>query len=569
MAELAVAPIAPADTGGFSTSLMRLAGSPRLILTLTCLLLLLPFLSKPLHIDDPMYVWAAENILTHPLDPYGFAVNWRSTLTPMADVMQNPPLVCYYLASAMIILGRSEPALHLAMVLPAIGAILGTYEIAKEMGARPMLASVSTLVTPVFLLSATTIMSDMTMVCAYVWAIWFWVRGIKTDSVGMLWLAALLVAASTLTKYFGITLFPLLIVYGFMVKRRAGVWLLPLLLPVAIVTAYHFWTKGLYGQGLLVDAAGYATQQRWASGGKMIASVLSGLAFAGGCCAAITFLMGVAAPGAMSRWVIAAAAVIAILLLALDPITGHSIRQEGAVRWLLLVQLLFWSSCGFAMVAASLRYLWNAWTADHVLLACWILGTLAFAAFVNWKIAGRSILPMVPAAAIVAAMVCARRPQAAWRSWSALGAGAVLAILVTAADTSLARTQRDAATQINEGLESPAGAVYFSGHWGFQHYMERQGARPLDKNRTKLEPGDVVILPDNTSLPIGLPSSAGRVAATLEFAPMEYLSTMRQEMHAGFYSDMWGPLPFALGRVPAERYQIVIIQVPLASNPSP
>src|SRR5687768_216013 len=155
----------------------KFAANPRLIVTLACLLLLVPFLSKPLHIDDPMYVWAAEHILAQPLDPYGFAVNWGSTLEPMPDAMKNPPLVCYYLAGAMMLLGRSEQALHLAMLLPAVGVILGTYQLAKALGSRPVMAAASTLATPVFLLSATTVMSDVAMVCAYVWAVWWRAAG--------------------------------------------------------------------------------------------------------------------------------------------------------------------------------------------------------------------------------------------------------------------------------------------------------------------------------------------------------------------------------------------------------
>src|SRR5688572_8954697 len=99
-------PFAPAPTAAAAPELParlgRLAANPRLIVTLACLLLLVPFVTKPLHVDDPMYVWAAEHILTQPLDPYGFAVNWGSTLEPMPDAMKNPPLVCYYLAGAMM-----------------------------------------------------------------------------------------------------------------------------------------------------------------------------------------------------------------------------------------------------------------------------------------------------------------------------------------------------------------------------------------------------------------------------------------------------------------------------------
>src|SRR5687768_4367261 len=330
----------------------KLAANPRLIVTLACLLLLVPFLTKPLHIDDPMYVWAAAHILEKPLDPYGFAVNWGSIVEPMPDAMKNPPLVCYYLAGAMALLGRSEQALHVAMLLPAVGVILGTYQLAKELGSRPVLAAAATLATPVFLLSATTVMCDVAMVCAYVWAVWFWVRGIKTDRVGMLVVGALLIAVSTLTKYFGVTLFPLLIAYGFMVKRRPGTWLLPLLLPAAVLAAFHFWTKGLYGYGLLADAAGYAAQERWSAGGRIVGAMVTGLAFSGGCCAAVVLLAGVSAPRRVAITISIAFVLVGVLLLTFDPVATHSIRRDGAIRWSLVVQLAFWCACGIALFAS-------------------------------------------------------------------------------------------------------------------------------------------------------------------------------------------------------------------------
>ena len=569
----AVAPELPARLG-------RLAANPRLIVALACLLLLVPFVSKPLHIDDPTYVWAAEHILEQPLDPYGFAVNWGSTVEPMPDAMKNPPLVCYYLAAAMTLLGRSEQALHIAMLLPAVGVILGTYQLAKELGSRPVLAAAATLATPVFLLSATTVMCDVAMVCAYVWAAWFWVRGMKTDRIGMLAVGALLIAVSTLTKYFGVTLFPLLIAYGVMVKRRPGVWLLTLIIPAAILAAFHFWTKGLYGYGLLADAAGYATQERWSAGGKVVGAVMTGLAFSGGCCAAVVLLAGVSAPRTVVITGSVAFVLVALLLLAIDPIATHSIRRDGAIRWSLVVQLAFWSACGFALFASLAAYAWTNRNADNALLACWILGTFCFAVFVNWNVAARSILPMAPAAAILAARMWTSRLEradasasASWRPWIALAPAVALAVLVCAADASLARTQRDAATQISDvlaedrGPDDTHGKVYFAGHWGFQHYMQLRGATALDKRRTVLSAGDVVILPENNTALIGLPSGAAREAATLRLDAMPLVSTMRVQTGAGFYSDVWGPLPFAFGAAPSEVYRVMVMEVPLSPRP--
>lgn len=560
--------------------LARLAAHPRVVLTLACLLALLPFIDKPLHVDDPMYVWAAENILEQPLNPYGFAVNWGVTLTPMAAEMKNPPLVCYYLAGAMVLLGQSEQALHLAMLLPALGVILGTYQLAKELGSRPLLAAGATLATPVFLLSATTVMCDVAMVCAYVWAVVFWVRGMKSDRMAMLVVASLLIAASTLMKYFGVTLFPLLIAYGFMTRRRPGTWLLPLILPAAILIAFHIWTKSLYGQGLLLDAAGYAAQHRWSGGGRTLASALTGLAFTGGCCAAVVFLSGAAAPRAFTIVAAGALIVTAALLLAFDPIVDHSVRHQGAIRWGFIAQVSFWAACGCAMLTVLALHIASNRSADDALLGCWIVGTFCFAVFVNWNVAGRSILPMAPAAAVLAARMWTQpverpKPCAAWRPWAAIVPAAALALLVCAADASLARTHLDAADRITAAVEAdradPEGQAgtrtYFAGHWGFQHYMQQRGALALDMQRTRLEVGDVVIMPDNNaSLLFGPPPNSARLAATLELAPMRYVSTMRPHTDAGFYSDNWGPLPFAFGRVPPERYQIMVMEVAPASR---
>jgi hypothetical protein len=64
-------------------------------LTLLCLL---PFSGKAFDADDTLFVWAAQRIVKHPLDPYGFRVVWYTTEMSMWEVTKNPPLGCYYSA---------------------------------------------------------------------------------------------------------------------------------------------------------------------------------------------------------------------------------------------------------------------------------------------------------------------------------------------------------------------------------------------------------------------------------------------------------------------------------------
>src|SRR6266508_2888141 len=93
--------IAPAQEGSAAIWLFGDPGPRKALpaLALLTVLLLVPFADKAFHIDDPMYLKAAHQITSHPLDPYGFSVNWFRGETMMADAMKNPPLSCYYIAA--------------------------------------------------------------------------------------------------------------------------------------------------------------------------------------------------------------------------------------------------------------------------------------------------------------------------------------------------------------------------------------------------------------------------------------------------------------------------------------
>jgi 4-amino-4-deoxy-L-arabinose transferase-like glycosyltransferase len=102
-----------------------------LIVLLVMFFCLLPFVNKAFHIDDPLFLWSARHILTEPLDFYGYSANWYGTMMPMAKIMQNPPLTSYYIALIARVFGWSEIALHLAFLLPAMLAAIGTYYLAR------------------------------------------------------------------------------------------------------------------------------------------------------------------------------------------------------------------------------------------------------------------------------------------------------------------------------------------------------------------------------------------------------------------------------------------------------
>jgi hypothetical protein len=485
----------------------------------------------------------------------------------MAAVMKNPPLVSYYLAAAGRLLGWSEPALHAALLVPAAGLAVGTYRLAGLFTARPGQAALAMVVTPVFLLSSTTVMSDVPMLCAWVWALLLWMRGVREGSPLLLALGAGLAALAALTKYFGIGLLPLFVLYALLRERRVWRWAPWLLIPVAVLAVYQVGTEQLYGRGLLLDAAAYASavreKVRWAALPKLVI----GLAFTGGCLAtALWYAPALWSRRALLGWAAAAAGVLAILA-GLGSLGVHALRDETGVRWAEVIQLGVAVVTGASVVALAGLDLAENRSPEAALLAAWIAGTLAFAVGLNWTVNARALLPLAPAVGVLIARRLERRPQKGafpvrWTRW-ALVPAAALALLVAAADEAEALVSRDAARRLAEQLSGLPGTVWFQGHWGFQYYAQRAGFLPLDYRHPAIETGDAIIKPEGITNPIALPPGTVELTRSIELEPFPCLSTMSLAIGAGFYADVWGPLPYAFGRVPREQYRVYRALVPM------
>jgi 4-amino-4-deoxy-L-arabinose transferase-like glycosyltransferase len=558
-------PTSPA--GGKSWDKLRrwLALHPNLALTLTVFAVLGPFLAKPFNIDDPLFIWLAQHVQAHPENPFGFNVNWYGTVTPMWTVTENPPLAGYYYALTGSIFGWSEIGLHFAGLLAALAVILGTYRLATRFCSNPLFAVCAALFTPVFLVSANTVMCDMLMLAFWVWAIVFWVEGLEQSHFPKILFAGLLVALAMLTKYFGVALIPLLAVHGAIQKRWPGGWLAALLIPLAALGAYQWLTHLLYGHALFSDAANFVITTQHKQSLSKLDGALTALAFTGGGAASAFFLAPFIWRVRTLAFVITGTALVGIVLYfsgivlqkyhALETSTD---RAKVAVQWIflaaggVLVLLL--------VVTDVLRQPRDprAW-----LLALWIAGTFAFTAFGNWTVNGRSLLPLAPAVGILLARrweLGGKKPARALQI--GLGASAAFALLVAQSDFQLAvavrRTAQEAVAKYGQGKA----AVWFQGHWGFQYYMEQFGAQALNFKNFCPAPGDFLVMPlHNVYISEPPPETiAGRDVLSVPYTAC--LTTWNAALGAGFYSSVAGPLPFGFGKVPAESLFIYEMKTP-------
>jgi 4-amino-4-deoxy-L-arabinose transferase-like glycosyltransferase len=544
----------------------------RLVLAAAVVACLAPFLAKPFHIDDPMYIWAAQHIAEDPVGFYDFDVNWHGFRAPMYQMNKNPPLVSFYLALVGRAFGWSETALHLGMMLPALAMALGTYAIAARLCAPPLLAALVAWLTPVALVSGTTVMSDMLMLALWCWAVALWMRGLDHARRRDLGAAGVLLGLCPLTKYPGLALIPLLFAYTWIRQRRLGSWTLFFLIPLGILGAYQLVMLRQYGWNPLADVAGYALHFDADVVYTPVERCLVGLFFLGGCLLPTLLFAPLAWPAptvAAGAVVLVASAVLLSQRGAVGPLPLHDAQ---GTRWDLVWQMAVFGVAGLHVLLLAAADLARRRSADAVLLALWLAGVWVFATFVNWTITARVILPAAPAAAIllVRAIADRRRGRAPVR-WRAvllpLAAALAVSLAVADADQRLAAAARTAAREVSERYPPASGHVYFQGAWGFQQYMEAAGATKFDMNAARLYPGDVVVTPETNTNLVVLPDWTIRLAEVIAIPAGRGLTTLSKQRGAGFYAALYGPLPFVFGPVPPERYTVVTMTRPVAFHP--
>jgi 4-amino-4-deoxy-L-arabinose transferase-like glycosyltransferase len=543
-------------------------------LVTACLLL---FLGKAFHIDDPFYLWIAEQIQRDPSDFYGFEINWYGEKTPMAEVSMHPPLLGFYLAGLTALVGWRETAIHAGMLLPAISLVLGIHALASRLSRHPVPATLCACLTPVFLVSATTVMTDVLMLGFWCWATVLWLDGLERRNTPKLLAAAFLMGLCGLSKFFGMNLVPLLFAYTLYRERRLGLWAAWLLVPAAMMAGYDLFVHARYDVHPLLSIAGFSRFVRAAADMTLAEEALIGLFFLGGGLITSFFFV----PLLWRPRALAAGAVVALLLawpiVRADQLGGTDLLElEARAAW--LTHAVVFAASGLLIGALVLADLIQRRDAGSILLALWIGGVFVFCAFANWTVTARAVLPAAPAVGILVARRLEVRtpaggalPGARW-VWPLL-AGGVFSLLVAWSDHRLAASARTAAHHLTTQYQTENRTLWFGGAWGFQWYMQKLGAVRLDFSGSRLRKGDIIAIPIPNADFWEVPQKRRELAGTLHFPTLDWVSVFSKTTGAGFHALARGPLPFVFGPNPPERYEVWTVRrsgrLELRTGPSP
>lgn len=516
--------------------------------------ILLPFVDKAFHIDDPVFLRIGEEILVRPFKPYSFTYSWSGVPGPMWLQSNHPPLFSYYLAAVAATVGLSEIAVHLACLPFAIGCAWFMHKLAGRFCNSPTLATVLSIISPAFLVSSTTVMADVPMLFFWLWAVWATVQAADQSRPMRLWLAAFAGSAAAMTKYFGIAIVPLLLVYWYARKRhntvarpgRVSLHVLALWSPVFVLGAWGFYSFVEYGKFHPLGAAGTAVEAK-----TLLTHAQYGwhtIGFVGGSTIwPLGLLVLFPRFHRLARWGLAVLMPIAMVVrvwqlnwFRLEIWTAHPLYAT--------LDSTFYAAmfvAGTLAIAVSIRELRNWQDPDSLLIGAWIFGTLFFAGFLNWTVNARVILPAVFPMALAAIRWLESAPETQidlrFLKW-AIVPTAALSLLASTADYWYADSVRSYARSDLRDLIQSGKPVFFGGHWGLQWYAEREGAKHVESSERALVDGDYMVYQaDNVNI---YPPVAANLVAERTYASRVHAHTVLNPLGAGFYACVRTGLPF-------------------------
>jgi hypothetical protein len=541
-----------------------ISAHPFVVIGVTLVVCLGPFLNQAIQTDDALFVWTAEWIQKHPADFFGFKVNWWVSAIPMWVANYNPPLMSYFLAGVASLFGWNEIVLHLACLAVAFTAAAGIYALANTWCECPLLATVVAIFTPAFLVSSTTLMCDVLMLSFWIWALVFWERALGSEQSRWQYVGAgMLAGLAVLAKYSAVTLLPLLPVLSILRTRKLGWWWLGLVVPLMMVAGYECLTAKMYGHGLLSAAGHYAQSHQFGFSGGWKAKGIIGLAFAGGSLLPMLFF----APW-LWRWRILLTSAILIFGMLLGGFWLYGdlglihpwLNPEALKDREFQLQVMLLTAGGLHLLLLVGTEIWQRRDAVSITLALWITSVFVFATVLNWTVNARSFLPAVPAVVILLVRrLKATRENLVSLDWLPLVPAAAITLSLVVANHQLAGSARTAAKRIAAKYKTTDHKLWLNGHGGFQYYMEKLGAQPVDLERSLLLPGDIVVVSwlsgDNVTLPPGSVGAVENIMHELD----SWMNLQGGGAHgaAGFYSSDWGPIPFALRGHSLQEYFIV------------
>ncbi len=520
---------------------------------------LLPFLDKAFTIDDPLFLYQAQQSLKDPLHPTSFDVVWSDNkVVRCSSIMPSGPVQAFLLIPTLL-LGASERVAHASQLLVLLAGIAATLLLARDLGLSlrgQIIAGAVVAVSPCVVGMTGTAMPDVPAMTLGTWGLFAALRWRNSRRWPWLLATLLFVTLAALARPHGIgfvgLVFLLWASYDPSEKPlRRFAWRLVEVLPLAVVP-------------LLVVLWGYIARDTAATGGNL-AKATQGLA---------TLLEPDRHFVAFfSHWALTTPLALLVPIL-----------RRGRLPWVVVGTL----ALPFGVLVAGLGFFKQTWVGPlcalslAALIAIWFRPRLAdrsahfafsvallmpLGLMVYVHLPCKYLATSVPAAAILLgaefdAAIAARleRPLIG-AAIATIALFSITSMLVLAGDAAYGRLSQRAVAEFVKPNVDAGRKVWLAGHWGFQWYGERAGGTVLTLD-SHPAPGDLLVFPSKNHDGAYLPDQF------LRRAKLDRLYDNESKLHtmhhgiigngfgAGFYSNWWGLLPVVIGRAEMEQWEL-------------
>ncbi len=531
-----------------------------LISLLVTLALSIPFLGKPIHIDDPVTLQVTANIVRAPADPLAGRMDWFGHELPLWEVTTNPPFLSYWLAPVVAWLGASEPVLHAAMAPFLFALAVGLRSLSGRFTSRGWLPALFALANPAVWVSV-NLMRDVpaaALVCA---GLALFVAGVDRGHRFMVVGGALLCGLAIVTKYSAVVSLPLLALYPLARRRgQMAVWATPALVPMAawclLTWLQYGWVHPLY---LLSGAHSNRTF-------PFFDQALAAVPIVGSCLFLAPPLWTTAFR--CRRWIFYEATLAGVAACSAAWFYRGAPPRPQALIWSLCGMAILWITLRDGLSRGFRREVSGA-ASDAFFLFCWACGFLLFSVVLAPFQAVRHVLPALPPLTFLAFRFLDRGETVATGSatllpWLLLQA--TLAGAINLADADYAASYRDFAQFAAQRWKPKADTIWYVGHWGWKYYADQAGFRPLHREGPFPKEGDLLLWPERVHIGDALQDWAGyrdrlQLIESREYDSPLPIRTMNFKC-AAFYAVVRDNIPYCFQSGPLERFRVYRV-VPL------
>ena len=418
------------------------------LVSVAVLILVLPFLRKPVHLDDANFLVLARGAAANLWRPHDIRINWQGTMEPAFDVLSNPPGIAWWLAAVVDL----PVWVQHGVMLPWLAlAVWGAWRLGRRMVGAPVASTLLICASPIGLLSAHSLMPDLPLLaCTLAGA-----AGLVCTPVRRAWPWAMLFGAAVLFRYSGLALVPVAALWGYLAGQRQDAVRLGLAaaLPFALLVGHDLLAYGEVHFLAMLDFQGVS-----GGGRDVLRKLLAAVGAFGG--AALLPVLCWRRPGGALLGVFVGAA----LGLVAGGLSGHT--DFALVGTVLAITAGGASLGGGIWTAVRERDRETAW------LLVWGLGGLVFLLGLRFT-AARYWIPFLAPWVLLALRDAGPRLV----KWS-IGATVALSVLLALSDLRLARAQEGLAHRVLALADGEIGLI--AGHWGWQHHLEAAGWTPLE-----------------------------------------------------------------------------------------